>query len=74
MIVSGAENVFPAEVEEALATHPRSMEAAVVGVPTTSTGNGFAASSHCVPVRLSATPTSKTMCDNAWRGSKFPAT
>ncbi len=33
MIVSGAENVFPAEVEEALATHPQILEAAIVGVP-----------------------------------------
>ena len=32
MIVSGAENVFPAEVEEALATHPQILEAAVIGV------------------------------------------
>jgi fatty-acyl-CoA synthase len=33
MIVSGGENVFPAEVEELLATHPSILEAAVIGVP-----------------------------------------
>lgn len=33
MIVSGGENVFPAEVEELLATHPAILEAAVIGVP-----------------------------------------
>ena len=32
MIVSGGENVFPAEVEEALAYHPDIREAAVIGV------------------------------------------
>ena len=33
MIVSGAENVFPAEVEETLSAHPQIREAAVIGVP-----------------------------------------
>ena len=32
MIVSGGENVFPAEVEELLASHPDIVEAAVIGV------------------------------------------
>jgi fatty-acyl-CoA synthase len=32
MIVSGGENVFPAEVEETLARHPDVLEVAVIGV------------------------------------------
>jgi fatty-acyl-CoA synthase len=33
MIVSGGENVFPAEVEDLLASHPAIVEAAALGVP-----------------------------------------
>ena len=33
MIVSGAENVFPREIEELLATHEAIAEAAAIGVP-----------------------------------------
>jgi len=33
MIVSGGENVFPAEVEDLLSDHPALLEAAVIGVP-----------------------------------------
>jgi fatty-acyl-CoA synthase len=33
MYISGGENVYPAEVERALITHPAILEAAVVGIP-----------------------------------------
>lgn len=34
MVVSGGENVYPAEVENALASHPAIAEVAVIGVPS----------------------------------------
>jgi len=33
MIISGARNIYPREIEEVLLTHPAVLEAAVIGVP-----------------------------------------
>ena len=33
MIISGGSNIYPAEIEETLHSHPKIMEAAVIGVP-----------------------------------------
>ncbi|WP_018179191.1 AMP-binding protein [Jongsikchunia kroppenstedtii] len=38
MIVSGGENVFPGEIEDALASHPAVADAVVIGVPDTEFG------------------------------------
>jgi acyl-CoA synthetase (AMP-forming)/AMP-acid ligase II len=43
MIVSGGENVYPIEVEKALATHPEVAEAAVIGVDDEQYGQRLAA-------------------------------
>lgn len=43
MIVSGGENVFPAEVEDLLHTHPAVADVAVVGVPDPEFGEALAA-------------------------------
>jgi acyl-CoA synthetase (AMP-forming)/AMP-acid ligase II len=40
MIITGGENVFSTEVENVLYTHPAILEAAVVGVPDATWGEG----------------------------------
>ncbi len=56
MIVTGAENVYPAEVEEVLAQHPAVAEVAVFGVPDERWGRWSPRPSS--PVKASPTPTS----------------
>ncbi len=33
MIISGAENIYPVEIEQVLTSHPKILEAAVIGIP-----------------------------------------
>jgi acyl-CoA synthetase (AMP-forming)/AMP-acid ligase II len=47
MIVSGGENVFPAEVEDTLLTHPGVTEASVIGVPDAEFGQRLKAFVVC---------------------------
>jgi acyl-CoA synthetase (AMP-forming)/AMP-acid ligase II len=47
MIISGGENIYPAEVESALTGHPDILEVAVIGVPSAEWGE----SPHAVVVR-----------------------
>ncbi len=42
MIISGGENVYSAEVEQALYQHPAVAECAVIGVPDAEVGRGGA--------------------------------
>jgi acyl-CoA synthetase (AMP-forming)/AMP-acid ligase II len=49
MIVSGGENVYPAEVEEALRRHPSVLDAAVVAVPDEKWGEMVAAAIELRP-------------------------
>ncbi|MGA3137630.1 MAG: AMP-binding protein [Xanthobacteraceae bacterium] len=51
MIVTGSENVYPAEVEAVLAGHPDIVEVAVIGVPDTKWGESVKA---CVVTRKGA--------------------
>ena len=48
MVISGGENVYPAEIEDVLHAHPAVLEAAVVGVPDERWGEACAA---CVVLR-----------------------
>ncbi len=47
LIISGGENVYPAEVESAIYGHPQVLEVAVIGVPDDKWGEAVKA--ICVP-------------------------
>ena len=60
MIVSGGENIYPAEVENALMQHPAIADGAVIGVPDEKWGEAVKA---CVVVKRGASVTEKELID-----------
>jgi acyl-CoA synthetase (AMP-forming)/AMP-acid ligase II len=62
MIVSGGENVYPAEVENALAGHPDIADVAVIGVPDPRWGETVKA---IVVARPGASPAPEAIIDYA---------
>jgi acyl-CoA synthetase (AMP-forming)/AMP-acid ligase II len=74
MIVSGSENVYPAEVEAVLAGHPDLVEVAVIGVPDPKWGESVKA---CVVARAGSSLTAETLidwCRERLAGYKRPRT
>jgi fatty-acyl-CoA synthase len=49
MIISGEENIYPAEIEQVLYSHPKIQEAAVIGVPDEKWGESVKAIVVCKP-------------------------
>ncbi len=49
MIISGGENIYPAEIENVLASHPKLAEAAVIGMPSARWGESPAAICAAAP-------------------------
>lgn len=49
MIISGEENIYPAEIEQVLYTHPKIKEVAVIGVPDDKWGESVKALVVCKP-------------------------
>lgn len=60
MVISGGENIYPAEVENALAKHPAVLECAIIGVPDEKWGETVKA---CVVLRPGIRATEREIID-----------
>jgi acyl-CoA synthetase (AMP-forming)/AMP-acid ligase II len=60
MVISGGENIYPAEVENALAKHPAVLECAIIGVPDEKWGEAVKA---CVVLKPGAQATEREVID-----------
>ena len=74
MIVTGGENVYSAEVENALATHPAIASCAVIGVPDPTWGERVHAVIVLKPGHTTTTDDIRTHCKTLIAGYKSPRT
>ena len=72
MFISGGENVYPAEVERAIYTHPAVLEVAVVGIPDAKWGEVGAAYVLPKPGAALDAETLRAYCRNVLAGYKVP--
>jgi fatty-acyl-CoA synthase len=72
MIISGGENVYPAEVERVLADHPNVIDVAVVGIPDPEWGENVLAVLACDPGRAPTTEQVREFAGQSLAGYKLP--
>jgi o-succinylbenzoate---CoA ligase len=72
LIVSGGENVYPAEVEAALRQHPQVVEACVVGMPDAEWGQRVVAMVQITPNATVSAQALITFCRDHLAGYKLP--
>ena len=72
LIVSGGENVYPAEVEAALVAHPAVVEAGVIGIPDDAWGQAVVASVHLATDSDVDQDELKAFCRERLAGYKVP--
>ncbi|WP_078428399.1 acyl-CoA synthetase [Alkalihalobacterium alkalinitrilicum] len=63
MIISGGENIYPAEIEDVLYSHPKILEAAVIGVPDKNWGENVQA---VVVTKPNETLTEQEVIEYCW--------
>ena len=72
LIVSGGENVYPAEVEAVLRQHPQVIEACVVGIPDAEWGQRVVAMAQIAPNATVSAQDLITFCREHLAGYKIP--
>ncbi|MBI4773789.1 MAG: long-chain-fatty-acid--CoA ligase [Deltaproteobacteria bacterium] len=72
MIISGGENIYPREIEEALIQHPAVREVAVIGVPDARWGEAIKAIVSLVPGRQATEKELIDFCKQNIAGYKKP--
>jgi long-chain acyl-CoA synthetase len=72
MIISGSENIYSVEVEDALIRHPAVLEAAVIGVPDAKWGEAVKGVAVLKPGRTASEDEIKSFCRELIAGYKVP--